>query len=104
MLVTFSCEVCPNITMFGDVAVSMLKIMGHSGTVPSAFAPDEVEPALERLEAAAEADRTSPAPEERADGRDDEPPVRFSVRAEPLIDLLKMAAEAKCEVMWDRNN
>ena len=83
MLVTFSCEVCPNITMFGDVAVRMLKIMGHSGTVPSAFAPDEVEPALERLRAAAEADRKTPAPEEPADGRDDEPPVRFSVRAEP---------------------
>ncbi len=104
MLVTFSCEVCPNITMFGDVAVRMLKIMGHSGTVPSAFAPDEVGPALERLEAAAEADRKSPTPEEQAAGRDDEPPVRFSVRAEPLIDLLRIAAEAKCEVMWDRNS
>ena len=103
MLVTFSCEVCPNITMFGDVAVRMLKIMGHSGTVPSAFAPEDVEPALERLEAAAEADRQSPAPEDQAEGADDEPPVRFWVRAEPLIDLLKMAVEAKCEVMWDKN-
>jgi len=38
MLVTFSCKVCPNITMFGDVAVRMLRLIGHSGTVPSALA------------------------------------------------------------------
>ncbi len=104
MLVTFSCKVCPNITMFGDVAVRMLKLMGHGGIVPSAFAAEEVQPALERLEAAVEADKQSPEPEEPAEGPDDEPVVSLSVRSGPLIDLLKMAAKARCEVMWDSNN
>jgi hypothetical protein len=31
MLVTFSCPAYANITMFGDVAVHLLELMGHSG-------------------------------------------------------------------------
>ena len=34
MLVTFSCPAYANIMMFGDVAVRLLELMGHSGTVP----------------------------------------------------------------------
>jgi hypothetical protein len=34
MLVTFSCPAYASITMFGDVAVRLLKLMGHSGTGP----------------------------------------------------------------------
>jgi len=102
--VTFSCKVCPNITMFGDVAVRMLKLMGHSGTIPSALAAEDVPPALTRLEAAVEADKQSPKPQEPAEGPDDEPVVSLSLRAGPLIDLLKTAAEEKCDVMWDSNN
>jgi hypothetical protein len=34
MLVTFSCPVYANITMFGDVAVRLPELMRHSGTVP----------------------------------------------------------------------
>jgi hypothetical protein len=43
MLVTFTTEAYADITMFGDVAVALLKMMGHSGTVPSAIrAEDEI--------------------------------------------------------------
>ena len=35
MLVTFRSNAWGNVTMFGDVAVTLLKMMGHSGTVPS---------------------------------------------------------------------
>ncbi len=34
MPVTLFCPAYANITMFGDVAVRLLKLMGHSGTVP----------------------------------------------------------------------
>ena len=34
MLVTFTTDVHADITMFGEVGVAMLKMMGHSGTVP----------------------------------------------------------------------
>ena len=50
MLVTFSCPVYANITMFGDVAVRLLKLMGHSGTTPGALLADDVPAALERLD------------------------------------------------------
>ena len=57
MLVTFRTSAYANITMFGDVAVRLLKMMGHSGTVPSAIRADDVPAALERLKAALAADK-----------------------------------------------
>jgi hypothetical protein len=37
MLITFSCSAYADITMFGDVAVRLLRLTGHSGTVPGAI-------------------------------------------------------------------
>jgi Domain of unknown function (DUF1840) len=104
MLVTFSCPVYANITMFGDVAVRLLKMMGHSATVPGALLAEDVPAALKHLEAAVEADKQSPEPEESAEGEEDEPAVSLPHRALPLIELLKAAAKEKCNVMWDKNN
>ncbi|MEA1053075.1 DUF1840 family protein, partial [Lamprobacter modestohalophilus] len=33
MLITFETKAHANITMFGDVAVTLIKLMGHSGAV-----------------------------------------------------------------------
>jgi hypothetical protein len=106
MLVTFSCPAYANITMFGDAAVRLLKLMGHSGTVPGALLAADVRAALERLEAAVEADKQSPEPEPEASAQseDGEPAVSLSHRALPLIELLKAAAKTKCDVMWDSSN
>lgn len=104
MLVTFSCPAYANITMFGDAAVRLLKLMGHSGTVPGALLAADVPAALERLEAAVEADVQSPEPEASAQNEDSEPAVSLSHRALPLIALLKAATKAKCDVMWDSSN
>ena len=57
MLITFSCPAYANITMFGDAAVRLLKLMGHSDTVPGALLAPDVQAALARLEAAVEADK-----------------------------------------------
>ncbi len=103
MLVTFSCPAYADITMFGDVAVRLLKMMGHSGTVPSALLAEDIQAALERLQAAIEAEEQLPESEESAQGDDDEPAVSLPHRALPLIELLKAAAKAKCNVMWDSN-
>lgn len=98
MLVTFSCKAYADITMFGDVALSLLKMMGHSGTVPGALAVEEVSPALERLRGvlAEQAQDEVVAP-----GEDDEPPVTLVHRAMPLIALLEAAQTAHTPVMWD---
>ena len=42
MLVTFSTDTYPNITLFGDVALTLLKMMGHSTTVPGAILAADV--------------------------------------------------------------
>jgi hypothetical protein len=100
MLVTFSCPAYANITMSGDVAVSLLKLAGHSGTVPGAFRAKDVEAALVGLQAAIDAYQQPPEPEKSGHENDDEPPVSLSHRALPLIKLLGAAVEAKCDVMW----
>jgi hypothetical protein len=90
--------------MFGDVAVRLLELVGYSGTVPGALLAEDVEAALERLEAAVEEDEQLPEPGESAQVDDDEPAVSLAHRALPLIELLKAAAKAKCNLMWDSGN
>jgi hypothetical protein len=104
MLVTFSCPVYANITMFGHVAVRLLKLMGRSGTVPGALLAEDVPAALERLETAVAANEQLPEPEESAEGEDGEPAVSLPHRALPVIELLKAAAKEKCNVMCDSSN
>lgn len=103
MLVTFRTAAYANITMFGDVAVSLLRMMGHSGTVPSAILAQDVPQALERLKAAVARDKAAgEAPAEEArDDDSDEPRVSLANRAFPLIELLEAAAKRKSDVMWD---
>jgi len=103
MLVTFSCPAYADITMFGNVAVRLLELMGHSGAVPGALLAEDVEAALARLEAAVEADEQLPQPDESVQGEDDEPAVSLAHRALPLIELLRAATKAKCNLMWDGN-
>jgi hypothetical protein len=100
MLVTFSCPAYADITMFGEVAMRLLKMMGHSGTVPSALLAEDVPMALERLKAAIDEEKKFHEPVEV---NEDEPPVSLPHRALPLIDLLKAAANANCNVMWVSN-
>jgi len=104
MLVTFTCPAYADITMFGDVAIRLLKMMGHSATVPGALAAEDIRPALDRLVAAVRVEEQSAEPATSGGDDDDEPPVSLSHRALPLIELLKAAAEKPCSVMWDSNS
>lgn len=97
MLVTFTTNAYADITMFGDVALAMLRMMGHSTTVPGAILAEDVPAALSRLTVAIDREKAS-APVEDKDA--DEPKVSMSNRALPLIDLLAAAAKAKSDVMW----
>jgi hypothetical protein len=101
MLVTFTTKAYADITMFGDVAVAMLKMMGHSGTVPGAILAADVPAALNRLTAAIEAHKGKPPAEHEAQDEDtDEPAVSMATRALPLIELLAAAAKTEEDVMW----
>jgi hypothetical protein len=100
MLVRFDSSV-GSFVMFGDVAVELLKMMGHSGTVPSALLAADIPAALARLKPAV-AQAPEPAPPPEADGRPAEPRVSVRQRAFPLIDLLERAARARADVLWDK--
>jgi len=99
MLVRFESDV-GNLTMFGDVAVKLLKMMGHSGTVPSAIQPEDIPGALARLRGALDAEPEHGARATSGGEHDSEPPVSLKRRAFPLIELLERAARDECEVMW----
>jgi len=98
MLVTFKTDVYANITMFGNDALAMLKMMGHSGTIPSAILAEDVSVALERLVTAIDAQKTT---QPIQDKEGDAPTVSLVNRSLPLIELLTAAAKAKCNVMWE---
>ncbi|EGR4671436.1 TPA: DUF1840 domain-containing protein [Vibrio parahaemolyticus] len=106
MLITFRCRSYANVTMFGDIALEMIKMMGHSGTVPGSISAQDVPDALSKLTSALSAKNTAEEnvptdvdvdeEEEQA-----EPAVSLGRRAFPLIELLKSAIKEECEVMWD---
>ena len=96
MLVTFKTDAHASITMFGDVALDMLRMMGHSATVPGAILADDVPAALSRLRASIEGLKSSSPVEDQ-----DDPAVSTPLRASPLIDLLAAAAAAEKSVMWE---
>ncbi len=101
MIVTFKTKRYSNITMFGDVATRLLKLMGHSGTVPGAITAEDVPAALARLRAGVEehGDEVASAPPRDEDDR--QPTVRLAQRALPLIELLESAVANEADVMWD---
>ena len=103
MLVTFHSKAWSSITLFGDVAVTLLKMAGHSGTIPSALRPGDIPAALARLNQALAAvpdDKSTPSPRSEADDADEPPPVELRLRAYPLIQMLTAAAAQDCDVMW----
>ena len=85
--------------MFGEVATRLLRMTGHSGTVPSAILPADIPAAIDRLEAALRG-QSDPRPQQD-DKRDDEPPVGLQQRALPLLELLRRAADGDVSVTWE---
>lgn len=104
MLITFRSSAYADITMFGEVAIQLLKLMGHSGTIPGALMPQDIPVALAQLKSAiARLEREQSTQQPGWDDDDDEPPpVALSHRALPLIELLQAAVKEDVPVMWDK--
>jgi hypothetical protein len=105
MLIKFKTDAYADITMFGDIAKRLLKMMGHSGTVPGAILAEDVPAALERLQR-----RVKEGPPENTeasnagnDRREEDPEEHVSLgnRALPLIELLTAAKAKHRDVMWE---
>ena len=101
MLIRFDSK-AGGFSTFGDVAVTLLKMMGHSGTVPGAILAQDIPPALDKLKAAVAAASDPGVAQQSGNGEEKEPPVSIRQRAFPLIELLERAARDGCDVLWDR--
>src|SRR3954454_13659999 len=105
MLIKFKSDAYADIIMFGDVAQQLLKMMGHSGTVPSAILAEDVPAALDRLRRAIETQKaaaTKNGSEEKSGNDREDQSVSLAYRALPLIELLTAAAKKKRDVMWEK--
>jgi hypothetical protein len=101
MLVTFESRSYADITMFGEIAVHLLHLMGHSGTVPGAIQAEDIPEMLARLKSALQqADAELPVKTKSRGNKDDEDKVSLAHRALPLINLLEAAVAANSDVMW----
>jgi hypothetical protein len=108
MIVKFSTR-AGALTMHGDAAVTLVRAMGHSGTVPGAILAAELPAALARLKASSEARGNEPMPPPgHAASRDDgdeaerEPTVTLRMRALPLIEMVENAIARGSDLMWER--
>jgi Domain of unknown function (DUF1840) len=106
MLVRFSSTKTESITMFGDVAVQLIGLLGASGAIPGAIGPEDIPAAVQRLRqhlksSQAPHSERSEAGRDKGDAKNCEPPVALATRAEPLIGLLERAAAAKAPLMWE---
>jgi uncharacterized protein DUF1840 len=99
MLVTFKSGAHSEFSMFAEIAEDLLKMMGHSGTIPSALSAKDVPEALKSLKKAIETEPGSSV-DEVSDNEDEEPDVSLSGRAYPLVEMLTAAVEDGSTVMW----
>ena len=107
MLITFSSKAHNDVTMFGDIAQSFIKMMGYTTEIPGAITAEDVNSALVNLEknlavaAAADQQQIAQDKQQAVDIDDEkESEIKITVRAIPLIELLKAAISAKSYVMW----
>lgn len=102
MLVRFTSKAGPDIVMFEADAALMLRLMNHSGTIPSAILAEDIAEALKHLEDAVLRESDAEASNRDAANDDEaEETVDFATRAYSLIELLKAAHSRGEAVMWD---
>ncbi|MCW8887217.1 MAG: DUF1840 domain-containing protein [Motiliproteus sp.] len=98
MLITFKTDYYANITMFGDIAKTLIKMMGHSDSTPGAILNDDLPAALANLKAALS--HLNPVNDQDNDD-DNEPAVGLEKRAVPVIELMENAIKNGCDVVWE---
>lgn len=93
-----------SVSMFEKDAKALIRMMGHSGTIPSAIRAEDVAIALQHLEAAlkAQASQTDDATK-HAPADAEETTVSTNVRAYPLLELLRAAVAKQKNVMWEQD-
>jgi hypothetical protein len=104
VLITFRSPAHGDITYLGAVAETLIRLMGHSATVPGALAAEDVPAALQNLRQGLRAAAQAPPPSANRAGEEDdeEVPVPLTHRALPLVEMLEAAERSREYVMWDK--
>ncbi|MGB3918408.1 DUF1840 domain-containing protein [Thiothrix litoralis] len=106
-MIRFTSPAGASVSMFEKDAKALIRMMGHSGTIPSAIRAEDVATALQQLEAALQTTEEKPqeAQPDKPQGQDaEEKAVSINVRAYPLIELLKAASAKQKNVMWEKDS
>jgi hypothetical protein len=110
MLIKFSTRF-GQLVMQGEPALALVRLGGHSGTVPSAVLVADLPGFLAKLRAGLESqgDQLSPPPPAKEPGADEddaeeprERPVKLRVRAVPLLDMIETAIRQPSDLLWER--
>lgn len=101
MFVTFRCDAYEDVTLLGEVAIQLLHMMGHTGTIPSALMAKDVPSALAKLQQGISQHTSADLSNAKAYDEEEDEGVSLSLRAWPLIQLLKHASLRGCDVLWD---
>jgi hypothetical protein len=97
-----------HLTLLGETAVSLLRLAGHSGTVPGAILAADLPGALRALQRGLVSTGDEPSPpvapqdDEDGDSREREPVVTLRKRAVPLVDMIETAIARDSDLMWER--
>jgi glutamate/tyrosine decarboxylase-like PLP-dependent enzyme len=101
MVFEFKSRATGTIVMTGDVASSILKIIGKEASPQGVIVPDTMEACISALLAAIDRqkanDKSSDNAKEDADGK---PVISLAQRAHPFIDMLRAAKAANRDITW----
>lgn len=86
-----------DVSFFDDVALHLIRLMGHTETVPSALTEPELEPAIKHLTQAIN------TPNAQSGDDWDNDSVSLSHRASPLLALLNNAHQHGEHVFWEQS-
>ncbi len=103
-MIRFTSPAAASVSMFEKDAKTLIRLMGYSGTIPSAIRAEDVATALQHLETAlqAETDQTEIPTKAHLDNPE-EKAVSVNTRAYPLLQLLKAAIAKQENVMWEHD-
>jgi hypothetical protein len=101
MIIEFQGENTGSIIMFGNVATTLLKMMGQSGEPQGAIRQEDIPEALSKLNNALQSvpDDSTDTDKDTEENEDDNS-VGLKTRAVPLVDMLEECVAKGGYVMW----
>lgn len=107
MLIVFKSKAAGDVMMFGDVAMTLMEIMGKAATEKGIVTVEQMPDAIARLKAAVAQDKTANPVIDHDERQFEKTPeggkrehVSLARRAVPLIELLEYSLKESVPVTW----